>query len=87
MLSGLQIREEVPLAPFTTFGIGGAARYFAVATNEEEVVEAVSWAKERGVPLFVLGGGSNLLVRDSGFDGLVLKIAIDGRGGVWGRVV
>ena len=74
----LQIREGVSLAPFTTFGIGGAARYFAVATTEEEVVEAVFWAKERGVPLFVLGGGSNLLVRDSGFDGLVLKVAVMG---------
>ncbi len=78
MPSGLQIRKEIPLAPFTTFGIGGAARYFAVATTEEEVVEAVFWAKERGVPLFVLGGGSNLLVRDAGFAGLVLKVAVMG---------
>jgi UDP-N-acetylmuramate dehydrogenase len=80
----LQIRKEIPLAPFTTFGIGGAARYFAVAATEEEVVEAVFWAKERGVPLFVLGGGSNLLVRDAGFAGLVLKVAVMGveaRGG------
>jgi UDP-N-acetylmuramate dehydrogenase len=76
--SGLQIRKEIPLAPFTTFGIGGAARYFAVATTEEEVVEAVFWAKEHGVPLFVLGGGSNLLVRDSGFAGLVLKVGVMG---------
>jgi UDP-N-acetylmuramate dehydrogenase len=82
--TGLQIRKEIPLAPFTTFGIGGAARYFAVAATEEEVVEAVFWAKERGVPLFVLGGGSNLLVRDAGFAGLVLKVAVMGveaRGG------
>jgi len=76
--TGLQIRKEIPLAPFTTFGIGGAARYFAVAATEEEVVEAVFWAKERGVPLFVLGGGSNLLVRDAGFVGLVLKVAVMG---------
>jgi UDP-N-acetylmuramate dehydrogenase len=76
--SGLQIRKEIPLAPFTTFGIGGAARYFAEATTEEEVVEAVLWAKERGVPLLVLGGGSNLLVRDSGFAGLVVKIGVMG---------
>ena len=78
MPSGLQIRKEIPLAPFTTFGIGGAAQYFAVATTEEEVVEGVFWAKERGAPLFVLGGGSNLLVRDSGFAGLVLKIDLMG---------
>jgi UDP-N-acetylmuramate dehydrogenase len=74
----LQIREDVSLAPFTTFGIGGDARYFVEAQTEDEVVAAVLWAKERGLPLFVLGGGSNLLVRDSGFDGLVLKIALMG---------
>lgn len=78
MSSHLQIREGVPLAPFTTFGIGGAARYFVEAKTEEDVAAAVLWAKERGVPLFVLGGGSNLLVRDSGFAGLVLKIAVMG---------
>jgi UDP-N-acetylmuramate dehydrogenase len=76
--SGLQIRKEVPLAPFTTFGIGGAARYFAAAATDAEIVEAVRWAKEQRVPLFVLGGGSNLLVKDSGFDGLVLRIEIGG---------
>ena len=74
----MTIRENVALAGFTTFGIGGPARYFAVAEREEEIAEAVAWAEERGLPLFVLGGGSNLLVRDSGFDGLVLQIAIRG---------
>jgi UDP-N-acetylmuramate dehydrogenase len=78
VLTGLQIREEIPLAPLTTFGIGGPARYFAEAKNEEEIGEAVFWAREHGVPLFVLGGGSNLLVRDAGFAGLVLKIAVMG---------
>ena len=75
---GLQIREEIPLAPFTTFGIGGAARYFAEAETEENIAHAVIWARERGLPLFVLGGGSNLLVRDEGFPGLVLKVAVMG---------
>ncbi len=78
MPSELQIREEIPLAPFTTFGIGGAARYFAEAATEAGIVSAVLWAKEREVPLFVLGGGSNLLVRDAGFGGLVLKISVMG---------
>ena len=78
MLTGLQIREEIPLAPLTTFGIGGPARYFVEAKSEEEIVEAVLWAREHSVPLFVLGGGSNLLVRDAGFAGLVLKIAVMG---------
>jgi UDP-N-acetylmuramate dehydrogenase len=76
--SGLQIREDVSLAPFTTLGIGGPARYFAEAKTEEDVAAAVVWARERGVKLFVLGGGSNLLVRDAGFDGLVLKIGVMG---------
>jgi UDP-N-acetylmuramate dehydrogenase len=74
----LQIRENITLAPFTTFGIGGPARYFATAANEAEVEQAVAWASDRGVSLFILGGGSNLLVRDAGFDGLVLHIAICG---------
>lgn len=72
------IREEVPLAGYTTFGIGGPARYFAVAEREEDVAEAVAWAEQRGLPLFVLGGGSNLLVRDGGFEGLVLYMGIRG---------
>jgi UDP-N-acetylmuramate dehydrogenase len=74
----LQIRENVPLAPFTTLGIGGSARYFVVATTEEDVASAVRWAADRGVKLFVLGGGSNLLVRDTGFDGMVVRIAVRG---------
>ncbi len=78
LLSGLSIREHVPLAPFTTLGVGGPARFFAIARGEEDVVAAVAWARDRGLALFVLGGGSNLLVRDSGFDGLVLQIALRG---------
>lgn len=77
-MDGLKIREEVLLAPFTTLGIGGRARYFVVAAEEKEVAEAVVWARERGVRLFVLGGGSNLLVKDSGFGGLVLQIKLEG---------
>ncbi|MFP5267352.1 MAG: UDP-N-acetylmuramate dehydrogenase [Acidobacteriota bacterium] len=78
MPTGLQIQSQTPLAPLTTFGIGGAARYFAVAHTETEVSEAVAWAEDRSLSLFVLGGGSNLLVRDEGFDGLVLKIGVLG---------
>jgi len=72
------MEENKPLAPFTTFGIGGPARWFAEAVSEEEIVEAVAWAAARGVPLFVLGGGSNLLVADAGFDGLVLRVGLRG---------
>jgi len=70
--------ENVPLAPLTTLQVGGAARYFAEAGSEEEVHEAVEFARTRELPLFVLGGGSNLVIADSGWPGLVLKIAIGG---------
>lgn len=72
------LREQVPLAPLTTLGVGGPARFFAEACSEAHVREAVEYAQSRDVPLFVLGGGSNVLVSDSGFDGLVLKISLRG---------
>jgi len=72
------IEENKPLAPFTTFGIGGPARWFVETASEEEIAEAAAWAAERGVSLVVLGGGSNLLVADAGFDGLVLRVALRG---------
>jgi UDP-N-acetylmuramate dehydrogenase len=74
----MQFREHVPLAPYTTFCIGGPARFFADATSEAEILEAVDFARTRNLPLFILGGGSNLLVSDAGFSGLVLHIAIRG---------
>ncbi len=77
-LDGMEILENVPLAPYTTFKIGGPARWFAEAASEADILEAVSFARERGLPIFVLGGGSNLLVSDSGFGGLVLRIALRG---------
>jgi UDP-N-acetylmuramate dehydrogenase len=70
------VREEVPLAAYTTFGIGGPARWFVEATDEKQVVEAVRLAREKNAPLFVLGGGSNLLVADEGFPGVVLHVAL-----------
>jgi UDP-N-acetylmuramate dehydrogenase len=70
--------ENKPLAPFTTFGIGGPARWFTEAASEEQIAEAAAWAGERGLKLFVLGGGSNLLVSDAGFDGLVLRVGLRG---------
>lgn len=68
------IQHNVPLAPFTTLGIGGPARYFALIASEDELLEAVHFARQNSLPLFVLGGGSNLLVSDAGFPGLVLKM-------------
>lgn len=74
----LRIEEQVPLALHTTLGVGGPARYFAEARSVEQAVEGIRWARERNLPLLVLGGGSNLLVADSGFPGLVLRCAIRG---------
>jgi UDP-N-acetylmuramate dehydrogenase len=72
------VRENIPLAPLTTLDVGGPARYFAEATTESEVLEAVQFARSDRLPLFVLGGGSNLVIADAGFAGLALKIAITG---------
>ena len=74
----MTIQENVPLAPLTTLQVGGSARYFAELKREDEVREAAQFAKTRDLPLFVLGGGSNLVVADSGWPGLVLRIAIGG---------
>jgi UDP-N-acetylmuramate dehydrogenase len=73
-----QLQENVSLAPLTTLNIGGPARYFVRAENEGTVVEALRFAEGQTLPVFILGGGSNLLVSDDGFDGLVLQIALRG---------
>jgi UDP-N-acetylmuramate dehydrogenase len=72
------LSENVPLAPMTTLGIGGPARYFADVADSQTLLSGVDWAGSRGVPLFVLGGGSNIVVADSGFPGLVLRVCIGG---------
>jgi UDP-N-acetylmuramate dehydrogenase len=72
------LQENVPLAPLTTLRIGGPARFFVEAKSRIEVEEAVAFAESNHAPLFVLGGGSNLVVADAGWPGLVLKIAIAG---------
>ena len=74
----MQIQENVPLAPLTTIGIGGPARFFFRAANVDEIRAALDWAKERGVAVFLLGGGSNLLISDAGFDGLVVQLDLRG---------
>jgi len=74
----MRIQQQVPLAPLTTFRVGGPARYFVEARSEEDVRAAVAEARSHGWPLFVLGGGSNLVVSDAGWPGLVLKVALTG---------
>jgi UDP-N-acetylmuramate dehydrogenase len=74
----MKIQQNIPLAPLTTFKVGGPAQFFVEATTEPEVREAVEHARIQNLRLFVLGGGSNLVIADAGWPGLVLKIAIRG---------
>jgi UDP-N-acetylmuramate dehydrogenase len=69
------ILENVPLAQFTTLGVGGSARWFVEASGDDEIISAVQFARAQSLPHFILGGGSNLLVSDEGFDGVVIRMA------------
>lgn len=68
-----RFQENIPLAHFSNYKIGGPARYFFAAKNEVEVAWAVKAARAKKLPIFILGGGTNLLMDDRGFKGLVLK--------------
>lgn len=72
------VREYEPLARHTTLELGGPARYFAEVTDEPTVLDCIRWAGERRLPVEVIGGGSNLVIADTGFAGVVLKIALPG---------
>ena len=72
------LEERVPLKSFTTFHIGGPARFFISVRSTEEIFEAVREAKKRHLQFFILGGGSNVLVPDEGFNGLVIKMEYKG---------
>ncbi|HSD98166.1 MAG TPA: UDP-N-acetylmuramate dehydrogenase [Patescibacteria group bacterium] len=69
----MQIQQQVILAPYTTFHVGGPADYFVVAENLDDIKDAVAWAKKQAVPYFLLGTGANILVSDKGYRGLVIK--------------
>jgi UDP-N-acetylmuramate dehydrogenase len=71
----MDIREHVLLAPYTSIGLGGAARYLVECHRAEEIGEALGFAAKRGVPVLVLGGGTNVIVADAGFPGLVVRVA------------
>ena len=62
-------KRGVSLAPHTSLRVGGAADYFVLAQSAREVAEALAWARERALPVRVIGGGSNLLVADAGVEG------------------
>lgn len=69
---GVQVREDVSLAPYTTAKIGGPAEYFAAVQTTDQLLKVVRWARETECPYFVLGGGSNILISDAGMRGLVI---------------
>lgn len=75
----------MPIAPLTSLGTGGSARYFVRAESDAEVVAALDWAEQAGHPVLLLGGGSNLVCSDSGFAGLVLLLAQRGRAALSGQ--
>ncbi|GGP91815.1 UDP-N-acetylmuramate dehydrogenase [Streptomyces roseolilacinus] len=74
----MQVTHDAPLAPLTTFRLGGPARRLITARTDDEVVTAVREADRTGTPLLVIGGGSNLVIGDKGFDGTALRIATRG---------
>lgn len=72
------LRERVPLAPLTTLGLGGPARWFLRAASVEEVRAGLEWARQERLPVTILGGGSNVIVPDAGLDALVVQVVIPG---------
>lgn len=76
--SYMQIQSNIPLKDFSTMRLGGNARHLGVIKTKDELIQAVTWAQSQQLPLFVLGGGSNVVVRDSGFNGLVIVNQLEG---------
>lgn len=74
----MEFREKVMLKDYTTFKIGGEARYFCEVKNIDELMEAVIFARKGDLPILIIGGGSNMLISDDGFLGLVIKMEIKG---------
>jgi UDP-N-acetylmuramate dehydrogenase len=69
----MRIDEHVPLSTLTTFRVGGTARAVATCKNEEDIKTAVTYARDAGLPWYVLGGGSNVLASDDGYDGVIIR--------------
>ena len=77
------VRQRVPLAPLTTLGVGGPARYFVEATDDTTVAAVLRWAGTEGLPTTILGSGSNVVIADEGLDGVTIHIAT--KGTLWER--
>ena len=74
----MNIETSVPLAPFTTIKLGGAAQEFASCETNQDIIDVLTYAQEKKSPLHILGGGSNTLFADSGFSGLVMHVQLKG---------
>lgn len=74
IVNKIKMRRNVPLAQYTTFKIGGPAEYFLISETKDDLIKGINFAKGKGLPFFILGGGSNILVNDDGFKGIVIKI-------------
>src|SRR3990167_6906801 len=72
----MQILENYSLKKLNTFEIEAKARFFVEVGSEDEALQAVEFAKQKGLEVFVLGGGSNILISDNGFEGLVIRNAL-----------
>ena len=73
-----RVRENIALSGFTTIGLGGLARYLVECKSDDEIVEAIRFARQKGIRIGVLGGGSNTIVPDEGFDGLIVRVGTRG---------
>ena len=69
----VNVKHNEILAPYTTFKIGGPAKFFVIVKNEDEMLEALKWAEENKIKYFILGNGANILVSDKVFESLVIK--------------
>jgi UDP-N-acetylmuramate dehydrogenase len=80
--SALQLQEEIPLAPLLSMRTGGSARRYTAVSDERQLVSALEWASRHGAPVLLLGGGTNLVCADVGFEGLVIRIELLGTDGL-----
>ncbi len=76
-LNSSSIKENISLAEYTTFGVGGSADYFCVVDERKDLISLFKWCRDIKIPFLIIGNGSNLLISDKGFRGLVIKLGID----------